>query len=449
MDLQQDRHLCATLISNIERWRRSQESSSRGPHAVLAAAKREADVALTNGMARALTSPATADPQSIHAILLKPVADHCNLRCKYCYEGIGSERFQPGQMSADLVRKVIAEGCAQAPNNRIQFLWHGGEPLLAGLDLFRAGVDQQRIESQTSGIEISNSVQTNGTLLDDRWLDFLQDSGFSIGISLDGPPALHDAERIDAKGQGTHHLVVEAIRSIQARNMEFGVIAVISPRHVSHAAEVVRHFYDLGIRNLDLHPAVGLPKADTIPQENSDLSPEDFATFMTAAFDEWLAIGDPGFRINLFRDFLRGWFGARPRTCYFNGSCGSILAVESSGAVVPCTRPFNRSLNTFGNVKISSLNAITEGTALQNFRARDQMAIARTARCRWGNMCSGGCPQHRRSAAVRNAEDVAGDNPFCKCMSGCSGGHDELWSHIVSRVEETFPGSDTMNVHLK
>ena len=449
MDLQQDRHLCATLVSNIERWRGSQEASSRGPHAVLAAAKREADVALTNGMVRALTSSAPADPQSIHAILLKPVADHCNLRCKYCYEGIGSERFQPGQMSPDLVRKVIAEGCAQAPNNRIQFLWHGGEPLLAGLDLFRAGVDQQRIEQQTSGIEISNSVQTNGTLLDDRWLDFLQDSGFSIGISLDGPPAIHDAERIDAKGQGTHHLVVEAIRRIQARNMEFGVIAVISPRHVSHAAEVVRHFYDLGIRNLDMHPAVGLPKADTNPQKNSDLGPEDFATFMTAAFDEWLAIGDPDFRINLFRDFLRGWFGARPRTCYFNGSCGSIVAVESSGAIVPCTRPFNRALNTFGNAKRESLEAISRGAALEGFRARDQKAIARTARCRWGSMCSGGCPQHRRSDAVRNSEDVAGDNPFCKCMTGNSGGHDALWSHIVSRVEETFPGSDAMNVLLK
>ena len=80
------------------------------------------DVFITNGMVRALTSPAPADPKSIHAILLKPVADHCNLRCKYCYEGIGSERFQPGQMSPELVRKVIAEGCAQAPNNRIPFL---------------------------------------------------------------------------------------------------------------------------------------------------------------------------------------------------------------------------------------------------------------------------------------------------------------------------------------
>lgn len=449
MDLQQDRLLCATLVRNIETWRSSETASSHGPQAVLATAKREADIALTHGMVRALTTSMPADPQAIHAILLKPVADHCNLRCKYCYEGIGSERFQPGQMSPDLLRKVIAEGCAQAPDNHIQFLWHGGEPLLAGLDLFRAGLDQQRIERDATGIRIRNSVQTNGTLLDDRWLDFLQESGFSIGISLDGPPAIHDAERIDARGRGTHHLVVEAIRRIQARNMEFGVIAVISAHHVPHAAEVIRHVHDLGIRNLDMHPAVGLPKENADLQNNGDLSPDDFATFMTAAFDEWLAIGDPGFRINLFRDFLRGWFGARPRTCYFNGSCGSIVAVESSGAVVPCTRPFNRALNTFGNAKSESLEAISRGAALESFRARDQKAIARTAACRWGSLCSGGCPQHRRSDAVRNAEDVAGDNPFCKCMSGNPGGHDALWSHIVSRVEETFAASVPVSMLVK
>ena len=311
MELQADQQLRASLARKIEAWRSSNSAAAGGARALIAAAKREADVALVSAMKRAFTKSNPADPNAIHAILLKPVADHCNLRCRYCYEGIGTERFQFGRLSPQVLRKTITEGCEQAPRNRIQFLWHGGEPLLAGRALFQVGVDQQRVEQDQSGIEISNSVQTNGTLLDTAWLKFFRDAGFAIGISLDGPRDIHDNERVDAKGQGTYDTVVDAIRRIQDRQLAFGVIAVITPRHVPHAARVVRHFHDLGVRNLDMHPAVGFPQKDA-SAASTDLCPDGFAQFMTDAFDEWLAIGDPQFRINIFSDFLRGWFGARP-----------------------------------------------------------------------------------------------------------------------------------------
>lgn len=399
-------------------------------------AKKTTDRTIVRAMVARLRNGAPFQPvNDIRAVLIKLVSDHCNLRCTYCYEGLDGDRQETGRMSEEMLRHIIREACGQlSGGGDLQFLWHGGEPLLAGRELFEVGIREQA-RCALPGVKFRNSVQTNGTLLDKDWINFLAEADFAVGLSLDGPDYLHDTKRVDKTGGGTHSAVVRAIEQLQSTGIDFGVICVIGSHHAGYADETIRHFHDLGVKHLDLHQDIG--KSDG----KFALGPLAFATFMIEAFETWLDLGDPSFRINIFDDFLLGWLGAHPRTCYFNGSCGSIVAVEANGDVVPCTRPFDRTDNTFGNVRFQSFNEVIGGERLADFRKRDAVGIARTQNCRWHRLCHGGCPQHRRSkaASIRGQEDVSGINPYCGCVSGEPGGYAALWEHIASRVTALFP----------
>jgi uncharacterized protein len=338
------------------------------------------------------------------------------------------------RISRPLLRRLIVEATEQAPGH-IDFLWHGGEPLLAGRELFEFGVAVQNEFASTC--DIHNAVQTNGLLIDNAWLDFFEANRFSIGISLDGPAFLHDPMRVDAAGLGTHQAVAAVTNQLVSRNIEFGIICVVGTRHAGHAAAILRHFHDLGVRHADFHQSVGMAGGET------DIPPKQFSDFAIDLFEEWLNVGDADLRINLFDDFFRGWIGPGCRTCYFAGACSSIIAIEANGDVLPCTRPFGES-QLLGNITESSLAEVSNGSAMARFREQDANAIARSNNCEWGHLCKSGCPQHRRAPGYIEGEAVVeGINPFCRCQSGIEGGHAAIWDHIARRTRTLFGLDET------
>jgi len=96
-------------------------------------------------------------------------------------------------------------------------------------------------------------MQTNGVLLDDAWVDLCAELGLSVSVSLDGPPSVHDSQRVNAAGAGSHHDAVAAIERIQRHaGMEHlfgGVLCVVNPNEDGRT--IYRHFRSLGITNMD------------------------------------------------------------------------------------------------------------------------------------------------------------------------------------------------------
>ena len=128
-------------------------------------------------------------------IFAKPAGALCNLDCHYCYY-LKKELLYPEsssfRMSDDLLEEYIVQHISIVPGSEILFSWHGGEPTILGLDYFRRIVELQRKHCPT-GKHIANSIQTNGVLLTGEWCRFLAAEKFGVGLSLDGPKALHDA----------------------------------------------------------------------------------------------------------------------------------------------------------------------------------------------------------------------------------------------------------------
>jgi sulfatase maturation enzyme AslB (radical SAM superfamily) len=162
-------------------------------------------------------------------LMAKPSGPACNLDCSYCFYLDREALFDTKgtrRMSADVldayVRQTIAAAPAEAP---VEFTWQGGEPTLLGIDFYARAVDLQR--RYGAGRTITNSFQTNGTLIDDDWAAFLAEHGFLVGLSLDGPDFVHDRWRRYANGKPTHALVMAALRRLQSHGVQYNVLACV------------------------------------------------------------------------------------------------------------------------------------------------------------------------------------------------------------------------------
>jgi len=379
--------------------------------------------------ARAIFNRELPDSRALHAILIKPVSDHCNLRCTYCYEGTNENRFPQPRMNVYTLERTIRTSIEQATGS-IEFIWHGGEPLLAGLDFFETGMRLQN-KYRKNDLRVYNSIQTNGLLINDEWISFFLRHDFSVGVSFDGPAELHDLFRVDSKQQGSHSRVISALARLANAGIPLGVISVIHTEHVGKAAEYLAEVERHEIHHLDIHPAFGKETEVSKP-----IQPRDFSDFAIELFEVWLENGNADIRFNLFDDFLRGYFFRSPDTCYFAGTCTKIVAVEANGDVVPCTRPFDRALYSFGNIQLASLKQIKDGHKLSAFMERDLQSQQKASACKWAHLCHNGCPQHRVDNDGK--QDIAGNNYYCECTSGIPGGHASIWNHIEARLGELF-----------
>ncbi len=134
-----------------------------------------------------------AAPRAFH-LLAKPTGAICNLDCKYCFF-LSKEMLYPGsrfRMADELLETYLRQYIEAQQVPEVNIAWQGGEPTLMGLDFFRRSVVHVE-KYRKPGMHVLHSMQTNGTLLDDEWCEFFAEHEYLIGLSFDGPQALHDS----------------------------------------------------------------------------------------------------------------------------------------------------------------------------------------------------------------------------------------------------------------
>ncbi|MGB7553298.1 MAG: radical SAM protein [Candidatus Korobacteraceae bacterium] len=156
------------------------------------------------------------------AVIIKPTYD-CNLACEYCSVYGCEAAPRMSRETVDILMDRVTEFCG--PTRTIFLIWHGGKPLLLPPEFYDY---IGRRTQQYTGYTILNSVQTNATLLDQRFLDVFLKYGFEISISLDGPDALHDSGRKDTAGNGTFRTVMNAASLMQSKGLPVGGVAALT-----------------------------------------------------------------------------------------------------------------------------------------------------------------------------------------------------------------------------
>lgn len=343
-------------------------------------------------------------------LMIKPVGSACNLKCRYCYYLEKAELYggKEPKMSLELLEKCIREYAEAVDVPELTFNWHGGEPLLMGIDFYRKALEYERKYAQ--GRKIFNTIQTNGTMIDASWAGFLADNGFLIGISIDGPPEIHDRYRQDRGGAPTFDKVMRGIGLLHRYGAEYNTMTTVNKCSEGKGAEVYRFLKSLGTRYMQFLPVHDeiLHKGRTVTAPWS-VSPLGYGKFMTDIFDIWIREDVGRFFVNLFDATLAGWCGVRPGTCVYDETCGTNCVVEHNGDVYPCDH-FVDDGYLAGNIGKESLAEIMGTPEIIRFGTDKRNTLPPVClKCRWKSVCNGECPQHRHTSGTEK-----GVNGLCE-----------------------------------
>ncbi len=374
-------------------------------------------------------------------VMAKPTGPICNLDCTYCFY-LEKERLFPGvhgwAMPDDVLESYIRQYIQAQDAPVIAFAWQGGEPTLLGVEFFRRVVALQ--QKYADGKRIENAFQTNGVLLNDAWGAFLAGNRFLVGLSIDGPRALHDCYRVNKGGNPTFDAVMAGIECLKKHAVEFNTLTVVSRKNSYEPLEVYRFLRDVGSGYMQFIPVVERMTRDPGPdglhlispswKESAEVTewsvePLQYGTFLCAIFDEWVRKDVGRFFVQVFDVALESWYGVPQGLCVFRETCGTALAMEHNGDVYSCDH-FVYPENRLGNIMESPLESLVQSKQQREFGEAKRDGLPRYCReCDVRFACNGECPKHR---FTRTPEGEFGLNYLCA-------GYKMFFHHVAPYME--------------
>lgn len=325
-------------------------------------------------------------------VIVKPTIN-CNLGCVYCYEGKNTYRGQ--RMNYDTLRNTIVKFARyNGPQAETQFIWHGGEPLLMGLEFFTKIVEiQDELGPERT---FSNGIQTNGTLITGEFCDLFEERDFGVGVSLDGPQWLHDLQRPYPNGRSSFDDVMAGIALIRGRQTSNnghpvcdGVLAVLTRNTLANRDEFYEFFQSRKL-NFKVNPIYYEGRGGDV-REDLGIEPGEYGKAMMALFDHWFYRDGSFLTIDPLDEMLGNLITGRSRSCRFAESCyKKYLEVAPNGDVYPCA---GRNLRIFclGNINEKSLEEILASPVLERFKTERMQLPEHCASCNYFSICHGGC----------------------------------------------------------
>jgi uncharacterized protein len=342
-------------------------------------------------------------------------------------------------MSNTTLENFVAQYIAATATPEIWFNWHGGEITLAGRRFFEKAVKFQE-KYAPQGKQVRNVVQTNGVLVDDEWERFFHDHGFLVGVSLDGPPDLHDGWRVDHAGRPTAVKVLAAIERLQRHGVAFNLLAVVHRDNAAEPLRTYRFLRDLGAEFMQFIPLVErsadgetLAPPPQLDEAGVDyrvtewsVTPAAYGDFLCEVFDEWHAHDVGRVIVQLFEVQLGLWAGLPSSLCVFAPTCGQGLVHEWNGDIYSCDHYVYPEYR-LGNIETTPLAQMARGDAQRAFGTAKRASLTRQCRdCEFLFACNGGCPKHR----FQNSEDgEPGLDYFCEA-------HRHFFQHAGPRFRQ-------------
>jgi len=342
-------------------------------------------------------------PPRIH-VLTKPTGAICNLDCSYCFF-LDKEELYPNsnfRMSDEILETYIRQLIESHKTPEVTVAWQGGEPTLMGLDFFKKAIAYQE-KYRRPGMTFENTLQTNGTLFKDEWCEFFKANNYLIGLSLDGPRELHDANRVDKVGRPTFDRVMKGLRLLQKHGVEYNILTTVNRVNSQYPLEVYRFLRDeVKTSWIQFIPVVERINEDgkTLYQKGTQVSensvlPEQFGTFLTTIFDEWVRRDVGKIFVQTFEAAVRSWLGLPTGMCFFSPTCGSGVALEHNGDLYSCDH-FVEPDYLLGNIQETSMAELVGSSRQFQFGQDKLTTLPRYCQqCEVRFACHGECPKHR------------------------------------------------------
>ncbi|HVE23357.1 MAG TPA: anaerobic sulfatase maturase [Acidocella sp.] len=352
-------------------------------------------------------------------LLAKPTGAACNLDCTYCFF-LSKEMLYPGarfRMADDLLEIYIRQLLDAHHGPEVTVNWQGGEPTLMGCEFFRRAVACAE-KYKRPGQRVSYTIQTNGVLLNDEWCAFFKRHGFLVGISVDGPRAMHDAYRVNKAGRGSFDQVMKGLACLKAHGVAFNILCTVHAQNADHPLEVYRFFRDaLQARHVQFIPIVERTtgehqraSAKSWGEQNEaerrlytqsgalvtarSVRAKQFGRFLIAIFDEWLRRDVGAMFVQTFEVALGSWLGQH-NLCVVAPTCGSSLALEHNGDLYSCDH-FVEPDYLLGNIRDTNMAELVASERQTRFGCAKFDTLPRYCRaCDVLFACYGDCPRNR------------------------------------------------------
>ena len=333
----------------------------------------------------------------------------CNLRCEYCHDWrSGPDNTMTFEVLASLIYKALKDPKHQT----VDFIWHGGEPTILNKNFFEKVLYLQANYKRPDQI-IKNSIQTNGTMLTDEWLYFLNENDFNVGISLDGPPEIHNRKRPNAGNKPTFNLVWESLQRIKAHQIPTTVLMVIDKEALQLGAESIFNFFvenDIKSFALIACKPNNYPDAKPGTPANNYTSPPEMSQFLIDMYHTWKANGDTTIRIREIHSLINRILQERPGICTLAGGClGKYFLIEPDGEVAHCDLFMGDSNYTFGNIVSQTFEDIRNSENLCTLEEANRENLEKMKICSEFSTCNGWCP-HESYISLRHNPS---HDPFC------------------------------------
>ena len=329
-----------------------------------------------------------------YSLLIKPASADCNLRCDYCFYLDRASLYPETpvhRMSEEVLQRLVRSYLSTS-QPVYSFVWQGGEPLLMG-SLFYERVTDLQMAYARRGSDVSNAIQTNAVLINDRLARQFKAYRFLTGVSLDGPEAFHDSARKDVEGHGSHNKVLEGIACLKRNEAEYNILTLVSKHNAAHPVEIYDYLVkEIGANFLQFIECVELDGQGSVAPYC--VTPEEWGSFLCAIFDRWYAEDTRKISVRLFDTVIAKLVTGRDICCTGGLDCRQYFVVEYNGDVYPCDFHVLPELR-LGNILTHSWEEMAESEVFKTFGARKGQADAVCGCCPYFKYCAGDCPKNR------------------------------------------------------
>jgi len=348
------------------------------------------------------------------SLIITPAGLSCNLSCDYCYNG-SRKKEKLAVMENEILEKLISKAFFE---NNTRFVWHGGEPLLAGKSFFEKIISLQRQYSR--GRHFVNGIQTNCTLIDDEWAEFLVKNDFFISTSIDGDEKMHNFHRKINNQCGSYKNVMSGVKKLLDYGCKrVGVVSVISSNNVEYPEKIFQEVVRVWKTGFEPNPCFETKEMGLRFMPSLDKQ----IYFFKKLFDLWWNEDNPELHIRLFKDVIRVLMGLNPTDCTYKiDGCRHITGIDEKGDVYTCSRFLKEKDAYLGNILEKDLNKIIYSEKAQKIYDLTCRLNKECMSCKWLKFCGGGCAYQRWLTG-----DIESKYYACEMRK-------ELFSHITEKI---------------
>lgn len=336
--------------------------------------------------------------------MIKPASSLCNLSCEYCFYRDVSEHREHlgfGVMKKDTARVLIEKALRYANGNSVAFAFQGGEPTLAGLEYFRffvKTVNELNLKKST----VFYSMQTNGTVIDEKWAEFLKENKFLVGLSLDGD---FEANKFRKRpnGENSFYTIIDTARLLEKHGVDFNILTVLTGYCAENIERIYSYFRFQKFGYLQFIPC--LRPFGSAEKSELYMTSDQYAEFLIKLFNLYVKdyVKHQYVSIRQFDNWVRLYLSQPTEQCGIMGHCSHQFVSEANGNIYPCDF-YCTDEYLLGNILESDFLQMERSKTAVDFIKESLVIPQRCKECNLYPICrGGGCKRTQLSEDYCNA----------------------------------------------